>query len=117
MKRILEELSDIQENLPNEATNSIFLRYDQERIDVMRALIVGASGTPYAHGAFLFEILFHDDYPQKPPRVRIQTTGHRSFRFNPNLYDNGKVCLSLLGTWGDNWIPNVSSLLQILISL
>ena len=40
-----------------------------------------------------------------------------TFRFNPNLYADGKVCLSLLGTWhgGDateKWDPLRSNLLQ-----
>ena len=39
-------------------------------------------------------------------------------RFNPNLYADGKVCLSLLGTWhgGDSsekWNPLQSNLLQV----
>ena len=39
-------------------------------------------------------------------------------RFNPNLYADGKVCLSLLGTWhaGDateKWTPGKSSLYQV----
>lgn len=42
-------------------------------------------------------------------------------RFNPNLYDNGTVCLSLLGTWsgaaGETWDPNASSICQVLISI
>ena len=42
-------------------------------------------------------------------------------RFNPNLYSNGKVCLSLLGTWRgqstENWDPKISTLLQVLISI
>ena len=92
-------------SLPCEPTNSIFLRYDKERMDVMRALIFGASGTPYAHGAFLYNMHFGDDYPQRPPKCLLETTGHGKVRFNPNLYNCGKVCLSLLGTWGDNWIP------------
>lgn len=33
-------------------------------------------------------------------------------RFNPNLYRNGKVCLSILGTWsGPSWTP-VNSLMN-----
>ena len=44
------------------------------------------------------------------------------FRFNPNLYADGKVCLSLLGTWhgGDateKWDPTQSSLSQVLLSV
>ena len=42
-------------------------------------------------------------------------------RFNPNLYASGKVCLSLLGTWGgekgESWNPHVSTLLQVIISI
>lgn len=32
-------------------------------MDCMRVLIFGASGTPYAHGGFLYEMYFGDDYP------------------------------------------------------
>jgi Ubiquitin-conjugating enzyme len=39
-------------------------------------------------------------------------------RFNPNLYQCGKVCLSLLGTWtGPGWQPRKSTLLQVLVSI
>ena len=32
-------------------------------MDVMRAIIFGSSGTPYAHGAFMYNLYFADDYP------------------------------------------------------
>lgn len=42
-------------------------------------------------------------------------------RINPNLYDCGKVCLSLLGTWGgtgkEKWMANNSTMLQVLVSI
>jgi len=44
-------------------------------------------------------------------------------RFNPNLYSDGKVCLSLLGTWhGEGWTPPTASssgstILQVLVSI
>lgn len=39
-------------------------------------------------------------------------------RFNPNLYQCGKVCLSLLGTWqGPGWVSGESTLLQVLVSI
>ncbi len=60
---------------------------------------MGASDTPYAHGAFEFDIYFEDTYPNTPPKVNLTTTGQAKVRFNPNLYSCGKVCLSLLGTW------------------
>lgn len=40
---------------------------------------------------------------------------------NPNLYEEGKVCLSILGTWAgdksESWSPSRSSLLQALVSI
>ncbi len=46
---------------------------------------------------------------------------HGGIRFNPNLYDCGKVCLSLLGTWrgeaSENWNPKTSTLTQLFISV
>lgn len=42
-------------------------------------------------------------------------------RFNPNLYESGYVCLSLLGTWKgearENWQPNHSNISQVLLSI
>ena len=56
-----------------------------------------------------------------PPIVQLVTTGHGTVRFNPNLYQDGKVCLSVLGTWhGDSsekWNPSTSSLYQVLVSI
>jgi len=45
----------------------------------------------------LFVIRCPPDYPIRPPRVKLLTTGNKEVRFNPNLYKNGKVCLSILG--------------------
>lgn len=62
-------------------------------------MIAGPEGTPYAGGLFEFDCFLPLEYPHKPPQVHLRTTGGGSVRFNPNLYNNGKVCLSLLGTW------------------
>ena len=44
--------------------------------------------------------------------------GFDAQRINPNLYDCGKVCLSLLGTWsGPGWQPGRSNMLQVLVSI
>lgn len=45
----------------------------------------------------------------------------RGIRLNPNLYESGKVCLSLLKTWSGSgtevWNPESSTILQVLLSL
>ena len=90
-------MADISTALPIEHTNAIFARCDTERVDVMKCCIMGAEGTPYAHGAFIYDIYFDDNYPNGPPKMNLSTTGNGKVRFNPNLYRNGKVCLSILG--------------------
>ncbi|KAL4475099.1 hypothetical protein ABPG74_001795 [Tetrahymena malaccensis] len=121
MVRLAQEIADMANSLPIDHTSSIFVRCDSKRVDVMKCIIMGSSGTPYANGAFLYDIFFEDTYPNTPPRVNLQTTGNGKVRFNPNLYNCGKVCLSLLGTWkgqaSENWDPKISTLLQVLVSL
>ncbi|KAM3180494.1 hypothetical protein ACTXT7_016181 [Hymenolepis weldensis] len=81
------------------------------------AAISGPPDTPYEGGFFIFYIAFSQDYPLSPPKVRLLTTGNGSVRFGPNLYANGKVCLSILGTWsGPQWTPT-QSLTSVLLSI
>ena len=94
------------------------MAYDRERPWVMKALIVGPVDTPYQNGCFEFDVLLPSNYPASPPKMKLVTTGNGSVRFNANLYANGKVCLSLLGTWrGPGWDPKRSTLLQVLQSI
>ena len=71
--------------------------------------------TPYTGGCYQFDIYFPVKYPHSAPMVNFRTTGGGIVRFNPNLYQCGKVCLSLLGTWegaqGEQW-NETSTLLQ-----
>ena len=72
--------------------------------------------TPYSGGCYVFDFFFPGKYPNSPPTVNFRTTGGGSVRFNPNLYNCGKVCLSLLGTWegaqGEQW-NETSTVLQV----
>uniref|UniRef100_A0A4X2KL64 Ubiquitin-conjugating enzyme E2 Z n=1 Tax=Vombatus ursinus TaxID=29139 RepID=A0A4X2KL64_VOMUR len=83
----------------------------------IHALITGPFDTPYEGGFFLFVFRCPPDYPIHPPRVKLMTTGNNTVRFNPNFYRNGKVCLSILGTWtGPAWSP-AQSISSVLISI
>ena len=119
--RLAQEFADLPRALPCESTNSIYVRIDKDNMDFMKVLIIGSEGTPYSNGAFQFDVFFDSQYPNAPPKVTLMTTGGGTTRFNPNLYANGKVCLSLLGTWRgqstENWDPKISTLLQVLISI
>ncbi|KAI0092127.1 ubiquitin conjugating enzyme family protein [Irpex rosettiformis] len=115
---IAKELAVLTTNLPVAWSSSIFLRVDETRVDVIKALITGPEGTPYSLASYLFDIFLGPSYNQTPPSVKYMTTNGGKFRFNPNLYADGKVCLSLLGTWqGPGWVAGRSTLLQVLISI
>lgn len=113
-KAIQEEWRILEKDLPD----TIFVRVYESRMDLLRAVIVGAQGTPYHDGLFFFDIFFPSRYPSTPPHVHYHSGG---LRINPNLYNCGKVCLSLLNTWTgsgkEKWIPNVSTMLQVLVSI
>jgi ubiquitin-conjugating enzyme E2 Z len=90
---------------------------NEDDITTIHALVTGPFDTPYEGGLFHFLIRFPPNYPFAPPRVKFLTTGGGSVRFNPNLYQNGKVCLSILGTWsGPAWTA-AQSLLSVLVSI
>eukprot|EP00811_Abedinium_folium_P000090 NODE_10081_length_1377_cov_13.209600.p1 GENE.NODE_10081_length_1377_cov_13.209600~~NODE_10081_length_1377_cov_13.209600.p1 ORF type:complete len:371 (+),score=68.02 NODE_10081_length_1377_cov_13.209600:89-1114(+) len=94
-----------------------FVFADENEATVAHCLLAGNEGTPYEGGMFYFYVSCPDDYPMSPPRVRLMTTGSGTCGFNPNLYPNGKVCLSILHTWtGPGWQP-VHSLASVLVSI
>ena len=79
--------------------------YVQDEVNFTKgtAMIRGPVGTPYADALLFFSVEFPADYPFSPPRVLILTSDGVT-RFHPNLYVQGKVCLSILGTYsGPQW--------------
>ncbi|CAI9303729.1 unnamed protein product [Lactuca saligna] len=94
-KKIEKEWRILEKNLPD----TIFVRVYESRMDLLRAVIIGAEGTPYHNGLFFFDVFFPSNYPYVPPKVYYHSGG---LRINPNLYEEGKVCLSLLNTWIDS---------------
>ncbi|CAN6553058.1 unnamed protein product [Malus baccata var. baccata] len=114
MKKVQQEWSIFEKDLPEQ----IYVRAFEERMDLLRAAIVGAPGTPYHDGLFFFDIYLPLEYPHEPPMVHYSSGG---LRVNPNLYESGKVCLSLLNTWTGTgtevWNPGRSTILQVLLSL
>ncbi|XP_074284886.1 putative ubiquitin-conjugating enzyme E2 38 isoform X2 [Silene latifolia] len=113
-KKVQDEWKILEQNLPE----TIYVRVYESRMDLLRAVIIGPAGTPYHDGLFVFDVFFPPSYPSEPPRVHYHSSG---FRLNPNLYECGKVCLSLLNTWqgGKNemWLPDKSTMLQVLVSI
>jgi ubiquitin-protein ligase len=121
MKRLSTEIPTLASELPIHQDASIFLRVDENNPRAMRALITGPPDTPYDSGIFIFDIYIPPNYPNDVPMVNFTNTGNK--RFNPNLYNCGKVCLSILGTYvgptasqTEKWNSS-STLYQVLISI
>ena len=102
----------------------------------MRVLILGPKNTPYENAPFLFDLSLGGGFPTEPPEAFFHswTPGGSGGRVNPNLYvynpllhsflmfREGRVCLSLLGTWHshndtESWNPKQSTLLQLFLSI
>ena len=94
----------------------IYYKIDDKNIFNIKCMIIGPEDTPYEYGYYFFDIFITNEYPFKPPKVIFQNR-NQQFRFNPNLYVDGKVCISILNTWsGPQW-TSCQSLKSILISL
>jgi len=98
--------------------DGIYIVPDESNESKFSALIIGDRDTPY-HGFYMFEFNFVKPYPQHPPEVKFHNANVVNIgRLHPNCYENGKVCLSLIGTWGQNtWDPTTSSIGEILLNL
>lgn len=100
-KRLLKDVVELIKNPLND--NGIYYKHNPENMLQGYALIIGSSDTLYNYGNYMFEFNFSIEYPFKPPKV-IYLTNENNVRFHPNLYRNGKVCLSLLNSWrGEQW--------------
>ena len=100
-KRILIDIKNFFADKDN--LTGIYAYFNEEDIYKAKAMIIGPEDTPYSGGFYFFDIEFPKNYPLYPPKVTFMTIDTR-IRFNPNLYINGKVCVSILGTWqGPGW--------------
>lgn len=118
LRRMYADIKQVQD--AELEKDGIYCSFNEEDMFDVKAMIVGPEDTPYEFGYYLFRLRFPKNYPYSPPKVSFETrynTDATKLRFNPNLYANGKVCLSILGTWhGPQWEP-CQSLYSILIAL
>ena len=115
IKRLIKDIKEVK----NDPLKDIFYRHSETDMLKGSALIIGPENTPYHGGYYLFSFQFPHDYPHSPPKLEF-LTGDGITRLHPNLYKNGKVCLSILNTWnGDSWTgcQTISSVLLTIQSI
>ena len=117
--RLKKEFNIIKKSNSINSEASIFFWVEKNKLNKMRFIITGPKNTPYDQGLYIFDMTINNEFPTKPPLV--QFLNHNGHRFNPNLYNCGKVCLSLLGTWkgdkGESWNSLTSTFFQIIVSI
>lgn len=122
-RRIQHDIELLHRNKKELADRGIFFTYNEANMCYLKILILPTTksdadlglSSPYAYGIFGFEITLQDAYPIEPPSISFHPRQHLC-RFHPNYYENGKVCLSVINTWGRDWSPS-TSLLSILYIL
>ena len=104
LKRINQELKSISNDPPTHITAG------PQNNDLFRwhASIVGPPDSPYAGGLFFLDIIFPENYPFKPPKVRFKTT-----IYHPNINSKGSICLDILST---HWSPALT-ISKVLLSI
>lgn len=116
-KRAAADTNELQK--PLYAESGIYYFADDSNVLLGKACIFGPQGTPYEDCPMMYEFTVGPTFPFDPPSVKFVTyDGHT--RFHPNMYVEGKVCLSILGTWaGPKWssIMRISTILITLQSL
>ncbi|KAF8634421.1 hypothetical protein AX15_000872 [Amanita polypyramis BW_CC] len=117
MSRLNREYRALASSLPD----SILVRAYEDRTDLLRSLIIGPENTPYEDAPFVIDWMLDSNFPFGPPIAHFHSWTNGNGRVNPNLYEEGKVCLSILGTWAgdrnETWSPARSSLLQAFVSI
>jgi ubiquitin-protein ligase len=126
LKRITCELKELEKSVDILEQSGIYFHYDESNINILYAMLIGPSNTPYENGFYFFKFEYPDNYPMQPPSAKYCTQGSivnyadskfHHIRFNPNLYVCGKVCLSMLNTWsGPGWVPT-NTITNVLVAL
>jgi ubiquitin-protein ligase len=119
-KRIMRDIAHVTG--PSKETlerTGIYFQSDETDIYHGTAMLVGQKDTPYYGGYYFFDIRFPADYPFAPIKVKTLTQDGKT-RFNPNMYLEGKVCLSILNTWhdGPQWssVQTLESVLLVMMA-
>ncbi|CAB1424073.1 unnamed protein product [Pleuronectes platessa] len=118
LKRLMAEYKQLTLNPPE---GIVAGPANEENFFEWEALIMGPQDTCFEGGVFPALLSFPSDYPLSPPKMRFTCD-----MFHPNIYPDGRVCISILHAPGDDpmgyessaerWSP-VQSVEKILLSV
>ena len=119
MKRLQMELKQ----QINETNYYYSIEVDEKNFMKWNILLLGPSDTIFEGGIFRCQIEFPKEYPNKPPSFKFVDK-----LYHPNIYPDGKVCISILHEGEDQygyehiserWNPShsVNSILMSILSM
>lgn len=114
------DLYILRSSLPS----GIKVKFFEDRMDLVSAMITGPTDTPYEGCLFFFDVMLPSEYPKNQP-LAAYISCHKCFsQIHPNIFRNGSICLSLLNHTSKRpqhysmyWMPGKSTLLQLFVSL
>jgi len=119
VKRLMAEYKQILKNPPE---GIVAGPKNETNFFEWECLVMGPIDTPFEFGIFPATLSFPKDYPMSPPKMEFHTIK----LLHPNIYLNGKVCISILHPPGsdplgyesanERWSP-VQNVEKILISV
>jgi len=117
-------LQNQYKKIQSEPVEGVAVELHDESLFEWKVYIEGPAETEYAGGIFQLSMKFPQDYPMSPPTVTFL-----SDFWHPNVYPDGKVCISILHPPGvdemsgelpsERWLPTqtVATILLSIISL
>jgi len=120
----LKLLQNQFKKIQSEPVEGVALELTDDNLYEWKVYIEGPADTEYAGGIFALSMRFPQDYPMNPPVVVFL-----SDFWHPNVYPDGKVCISILHPPvademsgelpGERWLPTqtVATILLSIISL
>ena len=93
--KIILKNKDIFDNDPIDGVS--INEIDEINPYIWNIIIIGPKDTPYEGGLFYATIKFPNNYPLYPPEFKFINPP-----YHPNIYDDGKVCISILHPPGDD---------------
>lgn len=114
IKRLINDIKDLRKSPLND--EGIYYKHDESNMLIGYAYICGPKDSVYFGGNYFYKFEFPYDFPHTPPKVTFMNVDGTT-RFHPNMYMNGKICLSILNTWrGEQW-TGCQSIRTILLTI
>ncbi|VVU95499.1 Ubiquitin-conjugating enzyme [seawater metagenome] len=119
LKRLQKEYQELLRKPYNEFSFSL----KDDNLYLWELVIFGPQDTPYEGGIFKAIMTFPKEYPNKPPELKFESNV-----WHPNVYPDGRVCISILHQGQDQfgyedtserWKPvhGVASVIMSIISM